>query len=297
MKKIRFFLLALLVWFFGFYNLERLIADINMSSYVYPLVTAYSLLVLLTPLATRFSVALLSLAGLALYLPLNYFFGHQLSDLGVPLIITEMASIVITIFLSSKLGRRLEGLRTEILRLTVGSNSVAARPFHTAQAECYREIRRARHYNRPAAILSISPTKEAVDESINRFILEAQASIIRQYIVARTADLLRTALKETDVITMRNDHFLVLLPETTNEHLPIIIERLQKSAIATLGLPLKVGVSSFPDDAITFESLVDYAEHRMSDSTAEYPGPHPAGKTSAPKDQAAKELDKVDAAS
>jgi hypothetical protein len=296
MKKIRFYLLVLLAWFFGFYNVERLIADINMSSFVYPLVAAYSLLLITSPLANRLSLAWLSLAGLGIYLPLNYAFGHTVSDFGLPLIITEMVSIIITIFLSSKVSRRINGLRTEILRLTVGSASVAARPFHTAQADCYREIRRARHYNRPAAILSISPTKESVDLSINRFIAEAQNSIIRQYIVARTADLLHTALKETDVITMRNDHFLVLLPETTNEHLPIILERLQKSAQDSLGLTLNVGVSSFPDDAVTFESLVESAEERMGDfSTKGIPGKR-TKNANGDKGQETKEFNKIDAA-
>ena len=175
---------------------------------------------------------------------------------------------------------------------------MAARPFHTAQAECYREIRRARHYNRPAAILSISPTKESVEGSVNRFMVEAQNSIIQQYIVARTADLLRTALKETDVVTMRNDHFLVLLPETTDEHLPIILDRLQKAALDKLGLSLNVGVSSFPGDAITFESLVEYAEKRMDSQKPAISSPAgklPPGGTPNPNPEPT-ELNKVDAA-
>lgn len=293
MTKLRFFLLALLIWFFGFYNLERLVAPINLASFVYPLAAAYSLLLLIYPLAHRIPIIYSALAGLGLYFALKVLIGLEINGLGLPLIVTEMVALYITIFLSSKLGRRIEGLRSEILKLSVSSSSVAARPFHTAQAECYREIRRARHYNRPAAILSIAPSKESVDLSLNRFTLEAQASIIQQYVVARTADLLRGALKETDVITMRNDHFLVLLPETTHEHLPIILERLQKAASNTLGLSLQVGVSSFPNDAITFESLVEYAEKRMTELPSKQP---PAGKSEDNPDQAQKEHNKVDAA-
>jgi GGDEF domain-containing protein len=191
--------------------------------------------------------------------------GHELAGMSLPLTVTEMVALQVTTFLAWQIGRRIESLRNEILRLSVGPSSVAAQPFQDAQAECYREIRRARHYNRPAAVLSISPTKESMDLSINRFIQEAQNSIIQQYITARTADLLRATLKETDVITMRNNHFLVLLPETTVDHLPIIVERLQNSAKGKLGLSLNVGISTFPDEAITFESLVETAEKRMGD--------------------------------
>lgn len=295
MTKIRFYLLALLVWFFGFYNLEREIADINMASYVYVLVAAYSIFFIVFTPIHRYPILYTTLGALAVYLVLNAQMGHDATGLGLPIIFTEMSSIAITVFLSTRLGRRIEGLRREILNLSVGSSSVAAKPFATAQAECYREIRRARHYNRPAAILSIQPTDESVDVSLNRFILEAQQSIIHQYVVARTADLLRSALKETDVVTMRNDHFLVLLPETTQEHLPIILKRLQNAALEKLGLKLNVGVSTFPDDAITFESLVEYAEQRMGDTPASEDATRTDGSIP-PAEAAHAELNNVDAA-
>jgi hypothetical protein len=265
MKRLRFYILFILVWFLGFYNMERLIAPINLASFTYILTAFYALFVILYTPLYRISVVWTFLASLLPYLGLKVAFGSPIAGMNLPLTITEVVSIAITIYLARQIGNYMESVRTDILRLTVGPSSVAARPFSNVQAQCYREIRRARHYNRPAAVLSIAPSKESIDHSISRFLLEAQSSIIRQYIVARTADLLRTELKETDIVTMRDNHFIILLPETESKNLDKIIHRLQTSANKKLGFSLNLGASTFPEEAITFESLVENAEKRMKE--------------------------------
>jgi len=261
--------LAILAWSFIFYNTERLIAPINFASFVYALAAIYALIVIVFSPIYRISPVLLSLLSLVPYFLLKAFLGYEIGGTNLPLTVTEIVSLFITLFLSWQIGYGMETLRREILRLTVGSVNMTTHPFQSAQAEFYREIRRARHYKRPMAILSISPTKESVELSINRFIQEAQNNIIRQYIVVRTSEFLRSTLKETDVVTMRNNHFLVLLPETELNHLPAVIDRLQNTAVEKLGLTLKIGASTFPDDALTFESLVQSAEDRMKESLSD----------------------------
>lgn len=263
MSRLKIYLLSILSWFIMFYNMERLIAPINLASFVYVLAAIYTLFVILFSPIYKVNPVALFAGSLVPYFILKVYLGYPIGGANLPLTVTEVVSIGITMFLSWKIGYGLETLRREILRLTIGSSKMRAYPFQTAQAEFYREIRRARHYNRPAAILSIAPIKESAELSINRFIQEAQNNIIRQYIIARTADVLRSAFKETDVVTMRNDHFLVLLPETENTHLPAVINRIKQTASDELGLSLMIGASTFPDDALTFESLVESAEMRM----------------------------------
>lgn len=269
MKQLRFYFLIILLWFLGFYNLERLIAPINLASFVYVLAAGYALFIILYAPIYRISVMWVFLAGLVPYFGLKLAFQSEIAGMNLPLTVTEVVSIAITIYLAWKIGHYMETLRTEVLQLTVGPSSVVARPFRSAQADFYREIRRARHYNRPAAVLSVTPSNETIDLTISRFLQEAQNNLVHQYIVARTADLLRRELKESDIVTMRNNHFLVLLPETEKKHLDTIIQRLQNSANKRLGLALNVGAATFPEEAITFESLVEYAEKRMKEAAPE----------------------------
>jgi hypothetical protein len=262
-SRLRFYLLAILAWAFIFYNTERLFTPINLASFVYGLAAVYALIVIMYSPIYRISPVLLFFGSLIPYFALKVSLGYPIGGENLPLTVTEIVSLGITLFLSWQIGFGLETLRREILRLTIGSANMTVNPFQSAQAEFYREIRRARHYSRPVAILSISPTSESVELSINRFLQEAQNNIIRQYVTARTAEMLRTTLKETDAITTRNNHFIVLLPETEFKHLPAVIGRLKDTAQEKLGLTLKIGASTFPDDALTFESLVRSAEERM----------------------------------
>lgn len=265
MSRLKIYLLAILSWSIIFYNTERLFAPINLASFVYVLAAVYGIIIILyTPIYQVNPLALFA-GSLVPYFLLKVVLGYEIFGGHLSLTVMEIVSIGITMFLSWQIGNGLESLRSEILRLTLGSSKAGAYPFQTAQAEFYREIRRARHYNRPAAVLSIAPEKGAVELSINRFIQEAQNSIIKQYIAARTADVLRSSFKETDVVTMRNDHFLVLLPETEVAQMPNVIDRIQKTANEKLGITLRIGASTFPDDALTFESLIESAERRMKD--------------------------------
>lgn len=263
MSRLRIYLLAILAWAFVFYNTERLIAPINIASFMYGLAALYSIIIIFYAPVYRLKPWSVFLISLVPYVGLKTYFSSPIGGMNIPLTVTEVVSLGITEFLSWQIGYGLETLRNEILKLTIGSANLAASPFQSAQAEFYREVRRARHYSRPVSVLSISPSKESIELSINRFLQEAQNNIIRQYIIARTADLLRSTLKETDVISMRNNHFLILLPETEQKHLPIVTKRLQHMAQEKLGLSLKIGASTFPEDALTFESLVETAEERM----------------------------------
>jgi len=263
MSRLKLHILIIVAWFFGFYNVERLITPINLASFIYVLAPAYAILIILLAPLSRISVGWVFVAGLVPYFALKVFFQYPLAGVNLPLTVTEIVSLGVTVFLAHRIGSQLEAVNHKILQLTLGPTSEPASPFNIAQADCYREIRRARNYNRPAAVLSIAPTQESINQSVKRFAVQTERNLIRQYVAARTADILRKELKETDIVAMRNQHFLVLLPETESKHLDRIIQRLQNSAYQKLGIKLMVGTATFPDEAVTFESLVEYSEERM----------------------------------
>ena len=92
---------------------------------------------------------------------------------------------------------------------------------------------------------------------------EAQDEIINEYVSARVADLLVKELHNSDIILQRDEHFVTLLPETDRETAVKVIKRIEKAAKEKLNLDLQIGYSTFPDEAVTFETLLDNAETRM----------------------------------
>jgi hypothetical protein len=59
----------------------------------------------------------------------------------------------------------------------------------------------------------------------------------------------------------------VLLPELSRKSLPDVIDNLKVALSDNLGLDARIGVSMFPDEAVTLESLVEKAVAAMDQAT------------------------------
>jgi GGDEF domain-containing protein len=158
----------------------------------------------------------------------------------------------------------LEGFRESITKLTVGRLGKEADPFDTGQSQIYQEIRRARRYQRPATLLAIGAKQHEIQESLDRFIADAQYEIIDRYVEARIAEFLSTELGDLNIILQRDDHFIVLLPEADRDDALEIMNRLRAAGQESLGLELEIGLATFPDEAVTFETLLQNAEDEMA---------------------------------
>lgn len=267
MKRLRLWLVGFCVWFFLFYNVERLGDPLNLASFVYVFALVLAVLILLVPAFQRISFVWLIVGSLFPYFLLKSLFGYSLAGRNIPIIVTEICALGITIFLAAQLGRYLEGIKGVLASLTIGRLGQEAVPFDSGQARIYREIRRARMYERPATLLAISAPDESVELSIDYFIQEAQREIIKQYIAACISELLVGELQDCDIIAKRNNHFIALLPEMTQEKVTEIIARIKEHAGEKLSLNLNVGWATFPDEAVTFESLLAIAEKQMNTNT------------------------------
>jgi hypothetical protein len=269
MKHIQMTLCTLVIWFFLLYNIERINEPINLASFVY----FYSLLLCLALLLFRPFMRMqyywLFLLSLPLYLLFKWVFGYTLLGQNLPITVTEVASLGLTIFLSRQLALELNEMGEAVTNLTINPLIKGIGSFDTAQSQIYREIRRSRGNKKVTSLLTVQVTVQSLKLNINRFMRDFESEIIQRYINARVGNMIVGKLHITDIISQRNNHFVILLPETGKEDTDIIIQRLQSVTKEKLGLTLKVGVATFPDDATTFEGLLEIAEEKMFHSLPE----------------------------
>jgi hypothetical protein len=264
MRRLRIWFVAICTWFFLLYNVERLGEPINLATFVYVFAFLAAVLIIMFPRLQKISFAWLFLGSIIPYLFLKIELGYSLRMSLLPIIVTEICAIGLSMVLAANLGRNLEGIKKTLADLTIGHMGEGATPFETGQSRIYREIRRARLFERPATLLAISASEESVEMSMDFYIQEAQREIIKQYIAARISELLVEELQDCDIVAQRNRHFITLLPETTRESAYEIIGRIKEKAAENLKLNLKVGWATFPDEAVTFESLLAIAEEQMT---------------------------------
>ena len=128
----------------------------------------------------------------------------------------------------------------------------------------YRELRRARHHQRPLAVMAVGVEEESVQVALDRMVQEVQHAMMKRYVLSDVAKTLCHRLEDYNVIAQTNDHFLILLPEVTPDLLPDLAGRLRQTVSEQVGVTLQVGTASFPDDAVTFDSLVEVAVKEMN---------------------------------
>lgn len=274
MRQLRYLTIALCGWFFLLYNIERLITPINIASFVYVFTAAISVVLLLSVRLCQLALPWLFAIILPLYFGLKWLFGIEIGSANLPLTITELSAITLTTILTRMIGLQLEEWRKIITSLTIGELRDEYQPFDTGQAQIYREIRRARRHQRATSLLAItaidtsneSVGKRLQETPLYRFVEEVRQETLEKYVSARLAELLVAELGDLAIVTKRDDHFVTLLPETDRANVQEITRKLQLAAKEKLGLQLKIGVSTFPDEAVTFESMLENAETEMTNA-------------------------------
>lgn len=275
MNQLRFWFVATFLWWFAFYNLERLHQPINMASFAYAYAAAAAVLIIAFRSFARLSSALLVSVAVGLLLPIKLALGYAITGPALPLTVTEACATGITVIMACKIAhclRNFEDAAGNVLLRHYTSRTV---PFREAQSDMYREIRRARQHERPLAIVAVTPDSKPADVKLDRLIAEIQRDAADQYLRARVGDLLSRVLGDCSIIGNDQGRFYLLLPETTRHEAADIFERIEQTAYDELGIKLHVGICEFPSEEITFSGLVERASGEMR-VMREFDGPQGA---------------------
>lgn len=260
MKRVRLCFLVMLAWMFVFYNIERLHKPINLASFVYVAAAMFSLVLIASPRLQRLPLPWLLAIPVPILVAVKAWLGYPIAGVYLPLTITELGAVELTIVLSRRIGQSLEESSLGVRDALVGRFDGRPMPFANGQAEMYRELRRARSFQRPVALLAVAPEQAGDKQVLDRFLAELERETVHEYVSAQVAELLGEHLRDYDVVVRRDGHFLTLLPEADRQQAAAIAEKLAASAREKLGIDLKIGLSVFPEEEVTLVGLLDRAE-------------------------------------
>lgn len=275
MRDVRSWSTAIVVWLFGLYNIERL-DPLGLSPLIYPFSAAVLVAcVLASPLAMRRLGSLIA-AGL-LFLGAKTLAGEELFGAAFAGTSLELLALGVTTWLGLGFGRVLSEFREASTNVMIQHLRDRSTAFDVGQGRIYEEIRRARRHGRPAALVSVEVDSESVRAQPDRLLLEIQKENLERYAMARFAEILDRETSSYGIITQRDRHFVTLLPETRREDAERLVGRLAEAAERELGVKLRAGYATFPEDEVTLSSLIERAEQRRSD---------PSQMSAPPEDQA-----------
>jgi hypothetical protein len=272
MRRLHYLATPLVLWFFFLYNIERLIEPMNLAPFLYVYTALCAVLVIALPHGKRLTLGGLIIITEIVYLAIKRQLGDELAGPLLSTTLTEMSAVAITVWVSHLIGMRLEYLQETLTSLAVGQINEEVQSFDSGQGLIYREIRRARRYGRPLALLAVAAAGEprkgqhnngAEPLPLQRFAGEMQREFLRRYLLTQLANLLVETLDDSAIITQRAGHFVILLPEIGDEQLAELRKQLERAAEEKINLKLRIGASTFPDRAVTFERLLEQAEAQM----------------------------------
>lgn len=280
MKNLRFWIIALIIWLIFFFNVTRLNSPISLRAYTYIFVAVAVAGTLILPRLQKvpFLVFLLTLIPIFLWFKAALETGDWLRNLlvgyALPVTATQISAIIFSGLLARQISIGLQEFEDVIARITFDYIGKLPRPFSDGQGSMYREVKRARRYNRPVAVIALKVNKEEIQVALPQMVKEVQQAMMREYVLAGIARILNESIHDFDTIALRDNNFILVLPEISSEEAIRIAHQVEENVKAKMKVRLQVGTAAFPDEAMTFESLVELAlKHTDEPPVAVQPTP------------------------
>lgn len=269
MLRLRVWLVVYTFWLLLFYNIERLDETINVASFIYLLIPFSVVLILLFPRLLVGNSFGYVIGGLILVMiGLKHLLGYMVIETGLAITIVEVSFIIINSLLLKPLAQISIDIEDMVTKLTFRQIGLPPRLLESIDTEdLYRELKRCRRFQHPVVLLHVETEGEIDEEALKTIMQELNKSIAQRYMQARVAKLLSEDLRDSDLIAQHENGFIVLMPETKRDEIDDLLKMIKHEAVEKLQIPLKIGFSSFPDEALTLGGLIEAATASMVNSS------------------------------
>jgi len=256
----------LIVWLVFVYNIERMSQSlVTMHAYTYIFVLVVAAFTLLLPKLSNFFLSILFIIFIILFLILKIYWQHEgIFGSEFPLTVTQLSAIILTGLLARQVNHGLLEIENIIASITFSHVGGLAKSFLAEQGKMYSEVKRARRYQRPLSVIALQIDERSIEVVLPQMVIEAQQMMMREYVFANIARTLDDNTYDFDTIALYDNCFILVLPEVTKDRAPAIAQRLKKMVREKVKIEMQAGLAVYPDEAMTFESLVELAKQQAS---------------------------------
>jgi len=125
------------------------------------------------------------------------------------------------------------------------------------------EMTRSRRHHRPLSVLLFKSEEISSEENQKAYKMMRQ-DLLRHFVAARIGQIMTNELRQTDLIMRTPDgYFVVLCAETTKENSSLLAKRIEEAVTKSMGASADWSVASFPDEALTFDELLNKAKANL----------------------------------
>ena len=241
---------------------------INFANYFYLAVLVAMPLTLFFPKISRLSVywPLLFWAGvyIGLLQLINRNYSANEGELAV--IALEFMMLEVGVWFAHQLALQISHAESIMDALALSAFPNRARDIDSETQRIKIELTRSRRYHRPLSLVVIQ--FETEDESLTKESFQnIQHDLLTRFTTARVGQIIDDRIRQTDLVLRDyKGRFMVLCPETDLPNASLLAKRLSQSINERTSLRVLWGVAAFPEEALTFEDLLQKARQRLNDS-------------------------------
>lgn len=241
---------------------------INFASYFYLAVFLAIPITLLFPSINRVSliVPLLIWAGVYLVLLQTIDRSHSATPGEFSVILLEFIMLEAGAWLAYKLALHLGHAESLMDALALGAFPSDARELAEESQRIKIELARSRRYHRPLSLMMIEsePDERKLTTEMLRSI---QYDLTNRFISARVGQIINDKIRQTDLMMKdRRGRYIVLCPETDLANITELTKRIAQAIQERTDIRVRWGVAAFPEEALTFEDLLNTARERLIQS-------------------------------
>jgi len=285
MRQLYYSLVATIIWLSLLFNLEWLVDSFRLPPFLYVFIALCSVLSILVLGRYKLSMLWPLAIGVLAYAGLEFQYAYTQGGESLSTVTTGLAAVVVTILLSSLLGRRLAQLQRLLTNLMVGQSDADDQSFEHAQGVLLpRSAARTASSSLTCRIGDLNP--QSAGQSGAGAVACRAVLIPRGWrYAARPGQQVCPRPRRPPVKRAVGRHcrchaaerpFCGAAAGNITDDLQTIVAMLAVAAQEQLGVALNIGAATFPDQAITFEALVEQAEDEMVKLS-------PAGTQAAPQ--------------
>jgi GGDEF domain-containing protein len=242
---------------------------INFANYFYLAVLVAMPLTLFFPKISRISVYMPLLFWAIVYIVLLQLINRNYSaNKGeLPVVALEFMMLEVGVWFAHQLALQISHAESIMDALALSAFPNRARDIESENQRIKIELTRSRRYHRPLSVVMIESESDA--EKITREAFKnIQHDLMSRFTSARVGQIIDDRIRQTDLVLRDyKGRFIVLCPETDLSNASLLAKRISQAIKERTSLRVLWGVAAFPEEALTFEDLLQKARERLIDST------------------------------
>lgn len=239
---------------------------VNFANYFYVAVIVALPLTLFFPKISRVSVYFPMFFWAGVYLVLLQVIDRNYSaNKGeLPVIVLEFMLLEVGVWLAHQLALQISHAESIMDALAMSAFPNRAQDIDAEPQRIKIELTRSRRYHRPLSLVVIETESE--DEKMTREKLKSvQQDLLSRFTSARVGQIIDDRIRQTDLVLRdQRGRFVILCPETDLPNATLLAKRITHAIKERTSMGVLWGVSAFPEEALTFDDLLQKARERLT---------------------------------